>query len=174
MTQSDFVKVVVGVVIGVAVATVVSMGVFGFGDNKKTEVTLSAHGQTGECEVTKAMLIRGVHKGAKLSWEIENYCPEGERTIVVGNFRTDSAPSTAANCDAAGAAYPFTDGSLNARSRTLRPAETKSNGGIKPSDGKIELKVKDRNELGDNELTYHFDICLGGTKTDPTLLVERY
>ena len=46
-------------------------------------------------------------------------------------------------------------------------------GSIVPKRGRIKLKVKGRTELGENELTYYYDLCLDGRKADPVLVIER-
>jgi hypothetical protein len=114
-----------------------------------------------------------MHKGKQLKWHIANFCPDETRTVTVGNFRTASAPSTASDCSGAGTDYPFDDATLAARTSTLDPATQKSNGSPDPSKGQIKLKAKSRDDLGENELIYHFDVCLDGTKTDPMLVFER-
>lgn len=172
MTQSDYMRIAAGVVIGFVAAAVLGIGFLGkdvFG-NTNTEVTLSS--VDGACTLGKATHLR-MRKGKHLKWDIENYCPDETRTVTVGNFRTTSAASTASDCQAAGTDYPFDDAALAARTSTLDPATPKSNGGVDPSKGRIKLKAKSGDDLGENELIYYFDVCLDGTKTDPMLIFER-
>ena len=172
MAQRDYVTIAGGVVVGVVLGAVLGIGFLGkdvFG-NTNTEVTLSM--VDGACTLGKATQIR-MHKGKQLKWEIENYCPEATRTVTVGNFRTTSAASAAGDCQAAGPDYPFDDAALAARTGTLEPARPKSNGGVDPSEGRIQLQAKSRDDLGEDELIYYFDICLDGAKADPMLVFER-
>lgn len=172
MTQRDAAKIAGGVAIGIAVAVLLGVGVFGvnLSGDTKTDVTLSTI--EGACVLGKATHVR-VHKGKQLIWEIENHCPGASRTISVGNFRVASGPSTANDCSNAGPDYPFADSDFTKRSSTVDAATQKSNGSYKSSDGKIKIKAKGRGDLGESEMTYYFDICLDGTKADPTLVMER-
>jgi hypothetical protein len=81
------------------------------------------------------------------------------------NFRTDPS-SSVENCSnptQGHIAPPFKDGSLDAR--------TKKVGAGPPVE--LPLRVKNKSDLGDVELTFYYDICLGNTKADPRLIVER-
>lgn len=173
MTQPDVVKVAGGVVIGaVVVALVMAMDFNPFaGRDKQTEVTLSPRGAYGgACELGKATLVR-VGKSRQLSWEIANYCTDREQVVSVGNFRKTPEPVQATNCDNIGTDYPFED--TTGRSTTIAAATADKDGNVDPESGRIKLKVKGRNDLGETPLTYYFDVCLNGTKADPVLVIER-
>lgn len=164
MTQRDVVKIAGGIVVGIVLAALLGAGLFGvnLGGNTETTVTLWVPGSEGPCKLGKAEYVRA-KKGKRVIWEIENYCPGGPRTVTLGNFRTTSGPSGADTCDDAGADYPFTSANLQQRTAAVAP----------DSDGEISLTVKGRGDLGENELTYYFDICLDGVKADPMLEIAR-
>lgn len=172
MTQRDWTRIGVGTMAGFALAAllgVVLLDVNLRGD-VRTDVTLSTF--DGTCTLGKATLVRA-KKGKQVIWRIANYCADAAKTVTVGNFRRTDGSSGPADCSAPGADYPFTDASLAARTGTVDPAEQDDDGSYDPSDGRIALKMKDRGDLGDEELTYHFDICLDGARSDPMLAVER-
>lgn len=139
----------------------------GVNRDKTTQVTLSTIKEA--CTLAKATHVWGV-KGNHLTWDIANYCTDGPKTVWVGNFRADT-DSAAIDCTDQGPTYPFDPRDL--RSVTVPAARTKSNGEIDPGVGNIKLKVKERGELGNLELVYYFDVCLGTDKVDPVLVIER-
>lgn len=167
MTQRLVAAVAAGIAVGIALAVVFGGSWFGAGDSD-TDVTLST--VSGKCETGKATLVR-VRQSKNLKWEIENYCTEGEKVVMVGNFRTAQGPSGAANCSAAGPQYPFVDGAEALRTATLAAAQQDSDGSIDPTTGDIKLKAKGRDDLQDT--TYYFDLCVNGAIVDPMLVVER-
>ncbi|MEX2272201.1 MAG: hypothetical protein WD690_12045 [Vicinamibacterales bacterium] len=168
MTQHDWVRIATGAVIGIALGAVLGAGVLGmnFGGDTETDVTVSVF--DGKCTLGKADRVV-VKRDKQLIWEIENYCIDGPKTVMVGNFQKQG-PSTGTNCSNPGPDYPFTDASEDARTETVKAGQQKGNLSIDPSDGKIKLKAKD----GDAVLgKYYFDICLDGQKVDPELMMER-
>lgn len=172
MTQRSLVAVGAGIAVGLALAVVFGWGsLFGAGDTN-TDVTLSAI--NGTCEAGKATLVR-VRQGKNLKWEIENYCTEGEKIVMVGNFRTAQGPSGAANCNAAGPQFPFVDTDQDPlrRTATLAAAQQDSDGRIDETRGDIKLKAKDSKDLDQKDPTYYFDLCVNGAIVDPMLIVER-
>lgn len=164
MTQRDWVKVGGGVVIGMAVAAVLGVSVFGlsFRGATDTAVTLYVPGTGGGCTVAKQQYVL-TEKGKRVDWEITNYCEGADKTVVVGNFRKASGPSGASNCDNPGADYPFTNDTLQKRTATVAFEDT----------GDIKLTVKGRDELGEEAVRVYFDICLGGEIVDPELMIRR-
>jgi len=164
MTQRDVVKIAGGVIVGLVIAALLGAGVFGvnlWGDTE-TEVALYMPGAGGDCTLDKAQYVR-TKKDKKVIWEIANHCPGADRIVTVGNFRKASGPSNANDCSDPGADYPFKESDLSKRMATV------------PSDGNrdIKLKVKGRDELGEEALTVYFDICLDGRKADPELVIAR-
>ena len=164
MTQRDWVKIGGGVVIGMALAAVLGMSVFGVDFRRATDtaVTLYVPGTGGGCTVAKQQYVV-TDKGKPVNWAITNYCEGDDRTVVVGNFRKSSDPSGASNCDSAGADYPFTNATLQKRTATVAFEDTED----------IKLTVKGRGELGDEAVRVYFDICLDGEIVDPELMIRR-
>lgn len=154
----DLMKVSAGIAIGAVLALAVAVIAFDinlFG-GRSTRVTLS--GPAGGCMLGKETVVLA-KVSEDLSWKITNRCPEGQK-ITVGNFRTDPRP-TQPHCRDQGTEYPFEPG----RPRT---ADVPAGG----SD-KIKLKVKAEKDLPNGAVTYYFDICLGDTKADPKLEIEK-
>jgi hypothetical protein len=162
MTQSDLVKVALGAAVGAAIAAALVITIRGGAGGKTTRVTLSGPG--GSCTLGKETKVRG-KVDENLTWKIENYCSSAQ-TVAVGNFRTSAGPSSQNDCSAEGPDYPFDSGN--------RVAQIASGTGTgNPGRGDIKLKVKNGNSLPGGPLTYYFDICIGSTKADPELAIER-
>ena len=174
MAQSYFVKIVGGVVIGAAAASVTALllGINLTGDTE-TGVTLSPN-DSAVCELSGKETEVRVRKNKKAIWKIRNYCTDSStKTVSVGNFRKGSASSvkTCANATDGSITYPFTDDSLTARTKDVSPGHVKGDGSVDPGDAKLDkLKVKDTDAIYG---TYYFDICLGGQTVEPRLIVER-
>lgn len=170
MKQRLLVAVAAGIAVGMGLAVVFGGTLFGAGDTD-TDVTLST--VNGKCETGKATLVR-VRHSKNLTWKIENYCTDGEKTVMVGNFRTAQGPSGANNCSAAGPQFPFADEYQDQarRTATLAAAEQDSDGSIDSTKGDIKLKVKGRDDLP-QDTTYYFDLCVNGAVIDPLLIIER-
>jgi hypothetical protein len=152
--------VVVGAAIGLAIGGMATSNRDIFG-NTTTDVVLMA--PNGPCELGKETIIV-VQKNKQITWHVKNGCAQAQ-TVVVGNFRT-VAQTDNGNCDqptAGGATSPFQQDDLARRTMTVGPGD----------DGDIKLKVKSREALGDNQLTYYYSFCLGQTVVDPTLIIER-
>lgn len=156
----------------IAVTAVVAVGltagivgaIRGFGKdfwgNTESTITLRQPGG-GACTITGKETEVSVKKNKKLTWKVINHCATTQ-TVSLGNFRTP-AVGTQTNCTSAtegGATWPFqgADGAAD-REVTVDPAD----------DGDIEQRAKD---LGSSPVEFHFDICLGGTKVDPLLVVD--
>lgn len=152
--------VVVGAAIGLAISGMAASNRDIFG-NTTTDVVLVA--PSGSCELGKETIVV-VQKNKQITWHVKNTCAQAQ-TVVVGNFRT--APQTNnSNCDQAtegGATSPFQQDDLPRRTVAVNAG----------SDGNIKLKVKARDVLGNDALTYYYSFCLGQTVVDPTLIIER-
>lgn len=172
MTQPDVVKVAGGTVVGLVIGALLFAGVSPFrgGGDEETEITLSPIGAGNACVLGKSTQIR-VRKSKHVTWEIRNYCTDGDKVVWVGNFRKTEAPVGANNCESPGADYPFTE--ADRRSATLKAASMDDDGSVDPTEESIKLKVKDKKDLGETELVYYFDVCLGDRKADPVLVIER-
>lgn len=168
MKQRLLIAVAAGMAVGMGLAVLFGGSLFGFGDSD-TDVTLAP--VNGTCQVGKATLVR-VRQSQNLKWEIENYCTDGQKIVMVGNFRTAAGPSGAANCNAAGPQFPFADPDQALRTATLAAAQQESNGRIDATEADIKLKAKGRDDLPQNT-TYYFDLCVNGAIVDPMLIVER-
>ena len=97
----------------------------------------------------------------KITWEIENECTES-KTVRIGNFRT-AATGGPNDCSVEGSEWPFgedDDKPLSAREREVGPNQSK--------------KIKQRTAInnGTTPLEYYFDVCVGGAKVDPKLIVD--
>lgn len=154
-----------GVVAGAALAVAIgattpsNRDIFG---NTSTDVSLLAP-NNGPCQLGKETIVT-VRKNKQITWEVKNGCAQAQ-TVVVGNVRTD-AQTRNTNCEQpteGGTTSPFQQDDLARRTVTVNAG----------SDGEIKLKVKSRDVLGGNELTYYYSFCLGQTVVDPTLIVER-
>jgi hypothetical protein len=152
--------VVVGAAIGLAISGMATSNRDIFG-NTTTDVVLVA--PNGPCALGKETIVM-VQKNKQITWHVKNGCAQAQ-TVVVGNFRT-TAQTSNTNCDAAtegGATSPFQQDDLARRTVAVNPG----------SDGDIKLKVKTRDVLGNDALTYYYSFCLGQTVVDPTLIIER-
>jgi len=170
MTQSDLVKVVSGLVAGVAITGLLVFSLFDinlFGDIE-SGINLSP-GPGGACAVSGKETEVRVRRNKKVVWKIRNYCLTGQ-TVNIGNVRT-SPTSTATNCTNAAdgsLTYPFEEQTFEQRSVTINPG-TQEADYVNPANAKLKLKVTN----GAPYQTFYFDICLGGQKADPRLIVER-
>jgi hypothetical protein len=145
--------VVVVIIVGVYVATIIG--------NTDTALDLNVTG--GACAIVTDAAAKNVSvkKNKKVTWAVKNACPAAQ-TVMLGNFRTVEA-STRTTCTdptEGGAAWPFKDQDQNNRSVTVQARQT---GGI---------VLKEAKNAGGTALTYYFDICLGGVKKDPRLVIE--
>jgi hypothetical protein len=170
MAQRDLVKFGGGLLLGLAAGLLVAGLIDWPWGGTDTEVTLSA--VNGSCTLGKATHVR-VKQDKQLEWDIANFCTDGSKTVMVGNFRRTAGPSGAADCKAAGPDYPFTDAAEAARTSTVDPAARKNDGRVRPARGDIRLKVLKLLGPGENDRLYYFDICLDGAKADPEVMVER-
>lgn len=124
------------------------------------------------CMISAKQPTVTAHADKWLQFEVVNYC-ESAQVVVVGNFRTVQNPSPPpANCDNptyGEAPSVFQQDALNRRTANL-PAGSAGD----PEEGDIRLKIKKNADLpGSSDLTYYFDICLGGALADPELIVRR-
>lgn len=131
-----------------------------FWGNTESTITLRQP-SGGACTITGKETEVSVKKNKKITWKVVNYCATAQ-TVSLGNFRITAA-GTQTNCTGAtegGATWPFQGpDALASRQVTVDPAD----------DGDIKQKAKD---LGSSPVEFHFDICLGGTKIDPRLVID--
>lgn len=123
------------------------------------------------CAVSSKEGVVRVHKDKWLELKFSNYCDEGV-TAAVGNFRTaQNPPGLPADCSNPyfGGATPIFRESDPSDFKTMIDSGDPSHAKTK----KIKLKVKNRGELGNDELIYYYDVCIDGAKHDPQLVIER-
>ena len=113
MAQSDFVKIVGGVVIGVVAAAGVVALLFGSGDTD-TSIFLT---QTGAaCTLTYKDSDVHAAKNKKVTWKVNNSCTT-EQQIILGNFRRNQTIGGRRIVHIAidgSMPYPFTKGETDA------------------------------------------------------------
>lgn len=131
-----------------------------FWGNTESTITLRQPGG-GACTITGKETEVSVKKNKKITWTVINHCGTAQ-TVSLGNFRT-SAAGTQTNCATAtegGASWPFQGpDALATRQVTVNPGD----------DDNITQRAKN---LGSSPVEFHFDICLGGTKIDPRLVID--
>lgn len=129
-----------------------------------TEASLVLDDTSGPCTIVTPVAEKdvAVRRKKKITWTITNNCATPQ-TVMVGNFRTVMASSatTCTSGTAGGEAWPFKrqDEDEKERSVTVKVDDT----------GDISLKDAKDTKV---DLTYYFDICVGGTKVDPRLVIE--
>ena len=150
--------VVTGILVVVAVGVYLVVALTG-----NTDKTLDLTGSGSACTIGTSAADKDVEvtKNKKVTWTVKNACASAQ-TVTLGNFRTVQTSTQAActNPTEGGAAWPFKDQDQNNRSVTVQPGST----------GDIVLKEA-KNQSG-AALTYYFDICVGGVKKDPRLVIE--
>ena len=153
------VAIVGGLIIVVAVVgTFLVLPLFG---DTTTGLELNVAG--GACTIVTNVVDKdvSVKKNKKITWTVKNACPTSQ-TIMLGNFRVlqPSTVTDCANATAGGAAWPFKDDDQTHRSVTV------------PSGGSGNIVLKEAKNAGGTPITYYFDVCLGGVKKDPQLVIE--
>lgn len=153
------VAIVGGLIIVVALAGTFYV-ITWLGDTK-TALDLNVAG--GACTIVTNVIDKdvSVKKNKKITWAVKNACPTSQ-TLMLGNFRVVQ-PSTVTDCTkatAGGAAWPFKDDDQAHRAVTVASGAS----------GNIVLK--DAKNAGGTPITYYFDVCLGGVKKDPQLVIE--
>ena len=107
-------------------------------------------------------------KNKKLTWEVKNFCAQAQ--LVSWGFRT--APQTGnTNCSAVtegGTTSPFQQDEEARRTVSVGAAS-----GGSPGKKKSSCEIKSRSNLGGNELTFYFSICLNQAVVNPRLVIER-
>lgn len=149
------IAVIAGVIVVVVVGAFLGYTLLG---NSETKITLSGN----PCTLTKEDPVN-VKKGKKITWEIDNQCASAQ-TVRIGNFRA-AATGGPNDCSVEGSDWPFgkaEDKPLPARERTVNSGESK--------------KIKQRTAINNtgSPLTFYFDVCLGGARVDPRLIVDPY
>lgn len=164
---------VVGAAIGaLAGALVAGMGGFNFLKSSGgaglalgiSNITLVPVGS--DCVLGKETLVQA-KKGGDVIWKISNACP-ADQTVTLGNIRTVLS-SSATDCSQAtegGTAWPFNGNDTNKRTATVKGTQDPS----KPNKG--EIKLTGAVNTGSTQMSYHFDVCQGGTKADPRLVID--
>jgi len=170
--RRDRMMLIGGIVIGAAaviLAAVLGPAIVG-GNDAEAPIHLQQANSNSPCAVTVKAQIARVRQNRKIVWEIANYCGS-QQVLTVGNFRTVESPSDLpANCETAthgGAAWLFQDDENNVdrRRRSINAGNP-----YDPKERDLDLKVKQG--LGSAPLDYYYDICLGGTKADPKLIID--
>jgi hypothetical protein len=173
MAARDVALLASGVIVGAAVAGAIGFGLDWnlFGD---TTTAIDLRVDSGACTVTGKQTEVQVKKNRKLTFRVKNHC-DATVTVAVGNFRTSvaAANTDCQNATEGGATSPFTqDDEARRTAEDIGPGSDDD-----PTEKKIELKVKKREELGNDQLTYYFGICLGKRPdqrvVDPRLIIER-
>jgi hypothetical protein len=150
--------VVAGVVVVIVIAAFVVMTLLG---NTDTTLDLNVSGSACAIVTNTADKDVSVQKNKKITWAVKNACP-ADQTVMLGNFRTVQASTRTTCTDATegGAAWPFKDDDQNNRSVTVSSGQSG------------EIVLKEAKNAGSSPLTYYFDICLAGVKSDPRLVIE--
>ena len=145
--------VVVGIVAVVAVA-VGAFYVITMRGHTETDITLTMTG--GQCTLAKDMDLR-VKKGKNVKWKINNQCST-DQTVAVGDFTLNTPPAGSTCADTP--SWPFDDAD--------RPDRVKTIGASRRGDIKL-TRAKNANST---QAEYYFNVCRGGTKVDPRLVIE--
>jgi hypothetical protein len=132
----------------------------GHGDaDKSLELAVSA----GNCGITTPNADKNVAvgKGKKVTWSVHNGCTS-DQLVLVGNFRPGADGGGIMDCKAGviESTWPFKNLDQSARAVYIPAGETQS----------LTLKEA-KNETG-SKLTFYFDICMGGKKVDPELVID--
>lgn len=133
------------------------------GNDAEATIVLSG----SPCTITAAdkPTTTTVGKTKKVTWHVTNNCT-GSQTVMLGNFRAPSGAS-AANCTEptqGGASWPFKDQDADASQRTANVPETRTG----------DITLKEAKNPGTTKLEYDYDVCLGGARKDPRLVIDPY
>jgi hypothetical protein len=133
-----------------------------------TETSLALSGTGSACMIVTQTEQKDVKvkRKKKVTWKITNAC-DTDQTVMLGNFRTVQTSARMTCTEATeNAEWPFKtqDQDPNQRSKTVNKG-TPTN----PTRGEIVLKDAKDTSI---QLDYFFDICLGGVKKDPRLVIE--
>ena len=172
MVPKRLLTVLTGLTAGIAAAACAThqFGTMDF--DVETPITIrKASTEPKRCVVSSKESEVRVHKDKWLELKFSNYCDEGV-TAAVGNFRTaENPPGLPADCSNPyfGGATPIFRESDPADFKTMIDSGDPSH----PRTKKVKLKVKSRGEIGNDQLTYYYDVCIDGAKHDPRLVIER-
>lgn len=151
--------VVGGIVVVIIIAVLVVPPLLG---NTDTSLDLNVAG--GACTIVTSPTAKdvSVKKNKKVTWAVKNACPSAQ-TVTLGNFRTVQFSSRTSCAEAIeGSPWPFKDqdSDQNRRSVTVEAGRTS------------DIVLKEAKNAGGAQLTYYFDVCVGGVKKDPRLVIE--
>jgi hypothetical protein len=150
------------VVAGIAVVIIVA-AFYVLTQLGNTDTSLDLNVSGGACAIVTNAADKDVHvqKNKKVTWTVKNACPAAQ-DVMLGNFRTvqTSTRTTCTDATEGGAAWPFKDQDQNNRSVTVQAGQSG------------DIVLKEAKNAGGAALTYYFDICLGGVKKDPRLVIE--
>jgi hypothetical protein len=140
------------------------------GRDIESPITLRPAPKTGDCTLSakEPFIVGNPDKWIRL--KVSNYCGQSQE-VRVGNFRPTgtSGPDTT-DCRSAmhGGARPiFQQDDERRRTADLGPGRPNN-----PDEEKINLKLRKAADLPSGD-EYDFDVCLGGRKADPRLIIER-
>lgn len=155
--------VIVGVLVLVVAAFTIFYTVDIFGN---TTTTLKLEMSGSACAITTPINDKdvAVKKNKKITWKIENACST-DQFVSLGNVRLQPGDNGVTNCKAGMAEqyWPF-----KAQDQARRSVYVPKDGGSED----IVLKEA-KNDSGKQDV-YYFDICVGGAKKDPRLVVDPY
>jgi hypothetical protein len=152
--------VVVGIV-ALVIAGVAARFIMRGGD---TDKTLELAIRNGVCVIATPDADKNVEvgKNSKITWKVHNTCPT-DQMVLVGNFRTTQQdPAGVMDCKAGRieSTWPFRNIEMAYRDVYI------------PTNGIENLVLKEtRNNTG-AKLTFFFDICIAGKKSDPELVID--
>ncbi len=164
MAVSRRIFVLTAAVVAAATAVVVVLGRDMFG-NTTTDLKLEMSGNA--CTITTPINDKDVtvKKNKKITWTVRNACTT-DQFVSVGNVRRQAEdPAKVPDCKAgmAESYWPF-----KAQDQARRSVFVPKDGGVED----IVLKEA-KNDTGKPDV-YYFDVCTGGAKKDPRLVVDPF
>jgi len=151
------VAVVTGIIVVVIVGAYLIVTLTG-----NTEEALELNVAGGACTIVTNTTDKdvSVKKNKKVTWAVKNSCTT-EQTVMLGNFRTvQTSTRTTCTDPTENTSWPFKEEDQNNRSVTVPSGDTK------------DIVLKEAKNASEAALTYYFDICVGGVKKDPRLVIE--
>ena len=138
--------------------------VVGIDFSETTELTLEMSGSA--CVITTPINDKdvAVKKNKKITWTVRNSCTT-DQFVSIGNVRAQPGENGVTNCKAG---MPESPWPFKPQDQARRSVYVPKDGG----DEDIVLKEA-KNDSGKQDV-YYFDVCLGGVKKDPRLVVDPY